>query len=1008
MSVTDSPPETDGHLEAGRRRFDTFEADNPDRVLGSLSLEGPTRVGTEGVAARVRDPQRRGTVAQPASLQFNDCFTDSNTTQKLNLSTVYAQVLPTSHGTFLNFTIFGEAPQTILESSSGPDPVATTLFTTTSMLTFDVFNNNSYFCQTLRPPSPLPAVNNDTGRYCPLSPGPFALSSSIKLTHDYALATFNTRLRALDPVQNEMMCIDLSTTPLKPDNLDPVYGDALIIFWCTVALAIAYWLVVGLARLVSAWGRGSTRNGRGLWARVESAGFILASAISGERLATSPALMRFCTPSLRDIIFHTQWCAALAMVAVQWPDFVYPLVAQTAWSTLTYNISLSQGSNATEDHWNPLAVAPYNPPSGFVDQLNDPTTPIFINASAPNLLFQLPPEAKTGIESFAYAVGLRPQDLFGICLSLFLAIIAATIVLSVAAWSIDWLGSLLSGNLSSSTAGINGSRSPRYLSASKDMLDGVGQLPSSEENKSLSGHAMFRSSSRFPFGRPWWRLRSSSVSFHGSVLQGNLIRILILFHLPVTIFSCYQMTIGRSHGSLASIILAAISFAILSVLLPIVLILRLTFTNTTKLYDETWTLLSLGPLYNHYRHGSQLFACLLFATNLAFGLTIGCGQKSGTAQAIIILVVEVISALGTSVWLPWGHGASMGLISFLFCVSVGSGAAQWVAYAVLFILGLIYLAFSLMLLVKLVEAVVRICGGVGFHRSRHVVDSGLLGVLGLLGCCGSRRPRPASRSRYHSDVSQPATLPLGRPSPPYKDVTPTPSGPPSVLRPEHAMQPYKEDSDDETGFIMGAWQPFPRPGYSSVEDHSPLADPPPQTGFTRVAGGRAHYETPYAIASASHHGSTQTFPSVERNAGSSHLASTVPQHEYSPPPTPSISSATVAKKADFNLPAGAMPPVHVRTKSQTAIIEDASALINLAEFRQQQTNAQNPEAVADDGPLMQPKKKWYNLRRNRRPSELEPPVDLPSPDPEPGRSFVVVRKARPGMPPKEFTGGSDS
>ena len=55
-----SPPETDGHLEAGRRRFDTFEADNPDRVLGSLSLEGPTRVGTEGVAARVRDPQRRG------------------------------------------------------------------------------------------------------------------------------------------------------------------------------------------------------------------------------------------------------------------------------------------------------------------------------------------------------------------------------------------------------------------------------------------------------------------------------------------------------------------------------------------------------------------------------------------------------------------------------------------------------------------------------------------------------------------------------------------------------------------------------------------------------------------------------------------------------------------------------------------------------------------------------------------------------------------------------------
>jgi len=28
------------------------------------------------------------------------------------------------------------------------------------------------------------------------------------------------------------------------------------------------------------------------------------------------------SPSLRDIMVHTQWCAALAMIAVQWPPFV--------------------------------------------------------------------------------------------------------------------------------------------------------------------------------------------------------------------------------------------------------------------------------------------------------------------------------------------------------------------------------------------------------------------------------------------------------------------------------------------------------------------------------------------------------------------------------------------------------------------------------------------------------------------------------------------------------------
>lgn len=343
-------------------------------------------------------------------------------------------------------------------------------------------------------------------------------------------------------------------------------------------------------------------------------------------------------------------------------------------------------------------------------------------------------------------------------------------------------------------------------------------------------------------------------------------------------------------------------------------------------------------------------------------------------------------------------------LSFFLQVSVGSGAAQWVAYAILFILGLIYLAFSLMLIVKLIEGVVRICGGVGFHQTRHVVDSGLLGALGLLGCCGSRRPRSSSRSRYRSSIPpQPPTLPLNRP---YKDTTPTGSAPPSVLRPEHAHQPYKEESDDETGFIMGAWQPFPRPGYSPVDDHAPLPDPP-QTGFARVGGGRAHYESPYAIASSSsHRTSTQTFPSVERNVPTSHLANSVTAPEYSPPPTPSISSAIVARKVDPPLPPGAMPPPHVRTKSQTAIIEDASALINLTDFRPSQDVVGGEEGAEDDGPTIQPRKKWFNLRKNRRPSEVEPPVDLPAPDPEPGRSFVVVRKARPGVP--QSGGGSTS
>ncbi|CAL1700205.1 unnamed protein product [Somion occarium] len=884
------------------------------------------------------------------------------------------------------------------------------------MLTFPVGDFNTFFCNSVRPASPLPPLGDGQENYCPLQPGPFGLSTTVTPGRSFELATYYTRIRALDPGSNELLCLDVTTTPLNPGPLDSPYGHARIVFWATVGLAIAYWLVVGLARLVSAWGRGSTRSGPGLWARIESAGFILASAISGERLATSPALMRFCTPSLRDVIFHTQWCAALSMVAVQWPEFAYPLLSQTAWSTLSYNISLVQEQPF---HWNPLAAEPYNLPSNFVDQLNDPSSPLYLDASIPNTLYRLPQNATTGISSFAYSVGIRPQDLFGTCMALFLAIIAATIVLSVAVWAVDWIFSRAFHTDLQTTPALAGNRSPRYSVGSKDMLESIAQLQNSDENRSVNGQTLLRTTSRFGgAARPWWRINSNFVSLHGSVLQGNLVRILILFHLPVTIFSCYQFTIGRPEASMVSIVLAALSFAIFSVLIPIFLVVRLTITNTTKLYDETWTLLFLGPLYNHYRHGSQLFACLLFATNLAFGITIGCGQKSGTAQAIIILVVEVMSALGTSIWLPWGQGASMGLISFLFCVariviavllviltpivSVATGAAQWVAYAILFILALVYLAFFLMLIAKLVEALVRMFGGIGFHQSKHVVDSGLLGALNQLGCCGGRRSAIPRRSRYRPDDPQPSALPLSRPTPAYKDVTPTHSAPPSVLRPEHALQPYKEESDDETGYIMGAWQGFPRPGYSAVDDMPPT--PPteaPKSGFARVGGGRAHYESPYAIAS----GSTQTFPSVERNYSLNHQPSTHSNpYEYSPPPTPSVASA--AKKAELkDLPPGAMPPAHIRTKSQTAIIEDASALLFASGSRPISQNAtmQNfsPAGGPDDGdaessPAQPRKKHWYQLRKGRRSGEADHPLDPPAPEPDTGRSFMVVRKQRPG------------
>ncbi|KAF9450173.1 hypothetical protein P691DRAFT_665912 [Macrolepiota fuliginosa MF-IS2] len=1036
--------------------------------------------------------------ADPATVPFTDCFDDTaDESQKLNVSTVYAQVLENHEwGKYLNLTVLGDSPLPIQGFVSGSESLST-LFTTTSVLTLNAWTNSSYLCNALRPPSPLPPLDNSSvsPTYCPIPAGPFAFSASVPWGRDRALTTLITRLRAVDPAGQELVCVDVTTTPLEPSEGEGPYGDARVILWASVALAAAYWAVVGVARVASAWGRGVNRSGRGVWGKVQSGGFILASAISGERLAASPALIRFCTPSMRDVIFHTQWCAALAMVAVQWPPFVYPLLTQTAWSTLSFNITLTDPLGL--HRWNPLSTLPYSPPSTFSDQLADPSSPLYINPTIPNALFALPQNASDGIQSFAYAVGVRPQDLFPNCLILFLAIIGATIVLSLLLWALDYFMVVVvfkSTSRQNYATALSRTRSPAFgasVSSRSVMNKDQGDVPTSpipgEESKSLTGHST-GGNSLFGVGtravgthRSWWRRRTDIGSFHGSVLLGNLVRILVLFHLPITVFSVYQMVQHGPDVSHTSIALAALSFAIFSIIIPLHLVLRVTFTTTNKLYDETRTLLSLGPLYNHYRHGSQMFATLLFATNLAFGVTIGAGQKSGTAQAIIILVVEVVSALGTSVWLPWGSGASMGLISFLFCVariviavllviltptiSIGPGPGGWVAYGILIILALVYLALLLMLLVKLIEALVRIVGGAGFDRSRHVIDAGLLGALGLIGCCGLRarskkRRRKSKRipnsththgipsTKINSDMASYKTphsdtmvASLGAPpGPGYlghdSRKGSTHSGPPpSVLRPEHALpRPYRENDNDE-GFIMGAWQSYPlRHGYVPVAEPSTpnLTPPPPKSGFSRVGGGRSHIDTPYAIMD----GTASARTTLHRTSMGAANANVFYDDDDPPPSLSSLSN--VARQPEYGqLPPGAMQPAHVRTKSQTAIIEDASKLYGLAAANAGPGNTSAPQQTPlfsvsasdinngdedddyddddddDDSTVeQQPKKKpWYRIIRHRQSSNDGPPPPPPSSSSsaptdaddsggngglqQPTRSFVVIRKPQP-------------
>jgi hypothetical protein len=310
------------------------------------------------------------------------------------------------------------------------------------------------------------------------------------------------------------------------------------------------------------------------------------------------------------------------------------------------------------------------------------------------------------------------------------------------------------------------------------------------------------------------------------------------------------------------------------------------------------------------------------------------------------------------------------------------------------ILALVYLAFVLILLIKLIEAAVRIFGGIGFDRSNHIVDVGLLGACGLLGMWPSRKRRQRRR-KLASQSPSPVT--------PYNasDLSTInkmgQSAPLSVLRPEHALRPYREDGDDETGYIMGAWQPFPRPdqvgGHAtqlSISSTAPPVAHTPSSGFARVGGGRAHFDAPYAIT-----GSTSTFPSTDQVIDSSHLAV-------------SFSNVPIrARSHSPELPPGAMQPAHVRATSHAAVIEHAPGPARADTFSTEDTNHLTNTASGMPVPewllgARRDNRPWFRrMMRGRWHSEGDVPIPhegnemaatLGSTSPvPPNTSFVVIR-----------------
>ncbi|GAC96401.1 integral membrane protein [Pseudozyma hubeiensis SY62] len=706
------------------------------------------------------DDLSRKVVSRMKDVYFTGCPADQvnyvDPTLRINISAVYTQFDPvlgssnhladqTSYSSgVLRIVAVGATDSVGRTVNTNVAPqLLSTLSVETQFLTFSVFGNDSYLCDSLYPVAPDPngtvingVVIQPAG--CLYGPGQVSLGVGIPLNDTYTLGTLWTRIRLSDTSSPplDIACIEVYANPYDREKW---YWK--LIFWFPVALAIGFLVVIALARTFCAITsrarafKNKAREGSQPNIIKDTIAPTLVSALSGQKLALSAALLRFATPGCWDIIMHTQFVAAISMVAVRWPEFSYAFFKQASWSTLTGNVTIIRP--AEFDAQSDLLYTNASLPSGDIDaQFSNASSPLYMNQQAPNRFMNLD-GARAGMDAYAHAVGLRPRDLFGTCLSIWLLIVAAIVGLSLLAWLVD-------------------SFHDTFLRLQKRREDGysldVADAPSAAETKEVvdadddrpRSSISRRGGYRFLGVGGKRLLGSSDNTFHLRMLHGNILRAVFLFHLPITIFTTFQMA-NADIFSATSVGLAGLAFAFLSVLAPFYVAFSISRAPTAKLYDSIDTLAAFGPVYNNYSPGSQLFCIVDFARTLILGVVIGAGQGNGSAQAIIILVFEIMFALACGLWLPWGEGAMMGPVSFVVnvlriftavlvlllspLVDFGREPNGWLTYVILLIQGIVYVCAALILVVKLVEGLVRLLGRASFDERASTRLSGLGGAV---------------------------------------------------------------------------------------------------------------------------------------------------------------------------------------------------------------------------------------------------------------------------------------
>ncbi|KAK9721892.1 hypothetical protein K7432_003075 [Basidiobolus ranarum] len=207
---------------------------------------------------------------------------------------------------------------------------------------------------------------------------------------------------------------------------------------------------------------------------------------------------------------------------------------------------------------------------------------------------------------------------------------------------------------------------------------------------------------------------------HIAFVAGNVLRVLLLFHLPLTLFAFYQLYTHKTTWvtAVAAVVLVILSFGVIGAILGHML----RIAPQSIIFIDAFYMLLYGPLYNNYTSETCRFAFVDVGYRLILAAIIGLGQGSGLVQLILILCLEVgnfYAIVGTHPWISlpvnrWEicrQAMKILLVSLLFAflpsVNANNTAKAWCGLVMIFLMIFFQLVWIVKILWNIVVMILR-------------------------------------------------------------------------------------------------------------------------------------------------------------------------------------------------------------------------------------------------------------------------------------------------------------